>query len=715
MEFLNFALLGGAALAAVPVILHLVMRQQPKHLEFPALRFIQIRKDANRRRMKLRHILLLILRALAICLLAGALARPSIQSSRVLGDQEAPVACAMIFDTAPRMEYRHENQTRLESARKIAQWLMPQLPAESDVAILDGSDSKPVFQIDLGAAKQRIARLETTFAGQPVWKSLLAACDLLEQSKQQRKEIYIFTDLARNAWQGDQSGRIAARLKQLVGFGIYVIDVGVEKPQNFTLGEIRLSSQILPRNSPLTIASDLAATGADATRTVEVYLQDAQGISQMRDQTVVQVAAGQAQAVEFVLGGMDEGTHQGFLKIVGADGLTVDDTRYFSVQLKRAWKVLIVATTPTARHAWYLTQALAPSDWRKTGQAEFECDVVSYGKLPERKLEEYAGVCLLDPAPLHDAVWQQLSAYAQAGGAVAIFLGAAAQPHQEFNKPAAQELLAAPLDYIARFPDGDCFLNTDLDQHVMLARFRPLRTLVPWEDLPVFRYWQLGKLAEGVLPIVYYNHQKPALLERIVGKGRVLTMTTPVSEPADTSDDSRWNMLLSGIGGWPFFMLTNEMMLYLVGSTDTRLNYGVGEPAALHLEQGQRFPTFLLLTPRGDELRQSVDVEQSTLMISSTDVPGNYRLRAGDESAGVDLGFSTNLPIEASQLTRLAPDDLKAILGDTEYRLARSRDEIDRDISRGRVGQELFPILIVLLAICLAGEHLLSNRFYRER
>ena len=87
MTFLNLTLLGGAALIAVPIVLHLIMRQQPKHLEFPALRFIQQRQLANRRSLRLRHLLLLILRCAAICLLALALARPSIQASGSLGSR----------------------------------------------------------------------------------------------------------------------------------------------------------------------------------------------------------------------------------------------------------------------------------------------------------------------------------------------------------------------------------------------------------------------------------------------------------------------------------------------------------------------------------------------------------------------------------------------------------------------------------------------------
>ncbi len=67
MTFLHVAFLAGALAIAVPIVLHLIMRQQPKHLEFPALRFIKQRQHANRRNVQLRHWLLLFLR----CALLG--------------------------------------------------------------------------------------------------------------------------------------------------------------------------------------------------------------------------------------------------------------------------------------------------------------------------------------------------------------------------------------------------------------------------------------------------------------------------------------------------------------------------------------------------------------------------------------------------------------------------------------------------------------------
>ena len=61
MGFLSPALLAGAGLIVVPIILHLIMRRQPQRITFPALQFLKQRQQANRRRLNFRHLLLLAL------------------------------------------------------------------------------------------------------------------------------------------------------------------------------------------------------------------------------------------------------------------------------------------------------------------------------------------------------------------------------------------------------------------------------------------------------------------------------------------------------------------------------------------------------------------------------------------------------------------------------------------------------------------------------
>ncbi|MDZ4818511.1 MAG: BatA domain-containing protein [Planctomycetota bacterium] len=710
LTFLTPLILGGAALVAVPVVLHLIMRRQPKHLMFPALRFIQKREEANRRRLKLRHILLLLLRCLAILLLAFALSRPSLKSaSGVLGDQEAPIAAAFVFDTAAHMEYRHENKTRLALAQETADWLLPQLPADSEIAVVESSRLADAFAVDNGAARQRIGRLAIATAAQPFYEVLNSALQLVNDSDKQRKEAYVFTDLSKASWPADGADRFRARLEKYRDVAIYIIDVGVEDPRDFALGNVDLSAQIIARQAPVTIGTFLSRIGPGEERMVELYMLDPNGKREKRDQRSFNWQPGNATRAEFTLRGLDLGTHQGFLQIVGDDALPANNIRYFTVEVHKAWPVLIAASAPVADHARFLSEALSPQAY---DQGKFDVTAVAFDKLATRPLEQYSAICLLDPPPLDAAVWEKLYSYVEQGGGLSIFLGQGALTNlQEFNSPAALKVLPGALLRQARSTDDLYLAPLDL-RHPALAGFSRTEGEVPWRAYPVYKYWQFEKLAEGVNTIIPFNNDKPALVEQHIGRGTVLTMTTPISERADDYDG--WNQIATGFNVWPAFVLVNEATSYLVGSASSRLNYLTGESVILQIPEEARTMLFSLRMPDDISIPQTIDQKLGTLTISSTNLPGNYQLQAGGTDSGVSRGFTANIPASATELERVSKETLDQVLGEKKYRLARNQEEITRDVSLGRVGVELYPLLILLVALALGTEQFLSNRFYRR-
>src|SRR5438552_8775969 len=105
MTFLFPVMLGGAILAGIPILLHLIMRQKPKHLLFPAFRFLLQRHRANQRKLRLRHLLLLALRLLLIISVCLALARPKVFSQLLNLSSDRPVAAVLLFDTSYSMGY----------------------------------------------------------------------------------------------------------------------------------------------------------------------------------------------------------------------------------------------------------------------------------------------------------------------------------------------------------------------------------------------------------------------------------------------------------------------------------------------------------------------------------------------------------------------------------------------------------------------------------
>jgi hypothetical protein len=793
MAFVNLSLLVGGAFVAIPVVLHLIMRQRPKQLVFPALRFVHERRLANQRRLQLRHWLLLALRCGAIGLLALALARPSVASgvlsswmaagllvglcavtafaaflsatrgvsrfvtggfaaiaaglllvamviaaravggrSPVLGDQEAPVAAAIVIDTSPRMQYRHENKTRLEAAQDLGQWLIRQLPGESELAIFDSHSSSGTFAVDRSAAEKAVQRLRAAGMPRPLDKTIEAAISLVQQKPQLRREVYVLTDLTSAAWKSAGGVDFKKTLAANSGVLLYVIDVGVEKPKNFALSELTLSGDVVPAGGELLIETQVSASGIGGERTVELWVEqidptlpiirDGKPVlpkADLRESRIVRLTSGSSEKLQFKISGsvgdaklrndprvgLTPGVHQGWVRLVGQDGLALDDVRYFAFEVQPAWPVLLVA--PEGVSTRYLSEALAPLELRESGRASFHCDTIEQGRLATQELSDYRAVALIDPAPLTADVWKKLADYCQAGGGVAIFLGSHVQPVASFQDPAAISVLGGKLTRQARTA-GDIYLAPRSYEHPILAGFRQFSTSVPWDLFPVYYHWNLDELASTARTVIPYGDGKPAVVENRLGRGSVLVMTTPIS---DSAGRGAWNELATGEQAWPCFVLVYEMMQNLVRSGQTRLNVLTGDKVVLPNDPAEYPDRYQLFTP----LDQPQDVLASAgqVTVRFTEHPGAYRLR-GQKTGPLVRGFAVNLAGDTSDLTRLPREKLDEILGRDHYKLARSQSEINRAVGADRIGSEFYPLLVTLLALTLGLEHVLANRFYRR-
>ena len=783
MAFVNISLLLGGFVVAVPVFLHLIMRRQPKRLVFPALRFLQQQEKSNSRRLQLRHWLLLALRCLAIAFLAASLARPSIDSQqltswilitllstllllvlvsllfawrtqqgklsiailasaaalltvillatglrlvvqdgpRLIGDQEAPVAAVLVLDASPRMLYRHRNQTRLEVAQEVADWLIHQLPADSDVAVIDSHQRQNVFAVDFAAAKKTVQQIRTTSIPRPLDELILDAVKLTARSDQDRKEIYVFTDLTEQAW-SSQSKKLKEKLAEARNVVVHVIDVGVEEVQNTALGALQLKQQALTKNSNFKLSAQVTQTGTDVNQAVELTLeeydpsrpvvQDGQVLlpeAHARGRRVITLKAGESKLIDFELAGLDVGVHHGRLRLTNEDGLNIDNERFFTIAVHDAWPVLVVAPEDVATHL--MTEAVAPYQFRQTHQAKFHCEVIKQSEFNPRDLEKYAAVCLLDPKPLNQDQWKRLAGFVDSGGGLGVFLGHHANPLKSFQEAAVRKLLGGTLVRQWRTP-GDLFLSPVDANHALLQDFRELGNSVPWSRFPVFRHWLMKPVdLETRVVMNYGNSQLPALLTTSHGRGRVVVLTTPITDRLQPQGRASWNELSAAEDPWPYFLLINRTLLFLVRRGDQRLNYQAGETVQLLHDPATDPEHYQLFIPQEDPLERKP--QDGWIVIRDTQNVGAYRLK-GNRGGPVLSGFAVNYGADQSNLQRLPPKRLDEFLGAGRYQLAHNQEEIEFGVRHKRVGQEFYPFLILILVLVLALEHTLANRFYHK-
>jgi hypothetical protein len=705
MGFMTPALLAGAALIALPIALHLIMRRESKLLKFPALRFVEQRRLLNQHRLRLRHLILLALRCAIIALLAFALARPMLRGSASTGKEGAAVASALVFDNSMRMQYEADNQTRLQNAKELGTWLVNQLPADAPVTIVDRAGRQRGQDLNRDAVEMRIERLELSSAVRPMEDALRDATAWLESKKDYRGEVYVFTDLAAEAWPESTVATFAKTLEAMPGANVYLIDVGALETKDRALGALKLSGQQVASSGMLQLSSELLTTGAlekDAETTVELYLGDRVNRPEKRGQQVVSTRE-PSTPIEFSLSGLEPGTHQGFVRIDGRDALTCNDIRYFTVDVRPPSKVLLLAEKPA--DALFLSEALAPTAAAGAAPSEFACDVRQYSEFDKLRLADYASVFLVNPPPLAGAVWDALVDFAEVGGGVGISLGRNAR-REEMNGSEAQRILPAKLRWQSH---ETTYLRPVAVEHPALRELAGVADTAPWSEFPVFKYWELEPGAEPADVVATFANGKPALVERHIGAGRVLMMTTSLS---DYASQDPWNLLPTAPDPWPFIALANGVARYLTGAGQSQLNYLAGQTIVLPLAPDEQVSSYVLQMPDSSAVRQSLAAGQHDLSIASAESLGNYRVRAGGEKEQLDRGFSVNLPLETTRLERADITALVKSLGTQRTRVARTRDEIELRVGVGRVGHELFPALILAVALVMAAEQLLANRFY---
>jgi hypothetical protein len=645
--------------------------------------------------------------------IAAAITQPT-----VTGDEFLPVAAVMLFDTSLSMGYRQENKTRLEIAQDIAIKQIEHIPRASRVALCEtGGDGQIRFSSDLGGVSKRIAAITTQVMNRPLDDRILAALEAQAADHEQTRtgegaalaeagregilrEVYVFTDLASSAWRKEGLPRLHETLEQMPSINVYIIDVGVLAPTNIALTDLTLSDQTLPAGSPLDLRVAVSATGVEpGERVVELWLENAAFDKLLKlDQTTVKVDSAAAATATFSRQVPTGPVVQGEVRLVSSDPLAFDDVRFFSVLVQPPSEILIVSEKQS--DAVYLVNVLAPPELSALGEARHKCKLINVTQLATTDLSPFAVVCLVDIGDPQEAGWKALEKFASNGGGVAIFLGANVE-HAAYLTPAAASVFPGKLKGQVPFTDP-VFLDLQNLSHPILKKF------IDWggglATVQINRCWSVDpELVAGAIASYTDPKHLPALVERAIGKGRVLALTTSIDRRGD------WNDLPLD---WGFAPLSYETMRYLARSSQAQFNYTAGDDVILPLNTTQAFPAYRLRKPGLQQLNEDIPAGTTNLIVKGTDQLGNYRITGIEADVKFERGFSVNPVAEESRLDRLSKEDLESHLGAERYSIARDIESLQRNVKTGRLGREAFPLIVLLLLIAFVGENFVANRFY---
>jgi hypothetical protein len=674
----------------------------------------------------------LVLFLLAVALPYGHRIKAEISSPLPSTAQNLPVAAVFLFDSSLSMSYRQRNFTRLEAAQQVAAEHLGRLPTGSRVAIADtSSDQPPVFQAEQSGALDRIQKLQPRAVSLPLADRIRAALALQEEDfrrtivgqdsvPQERRsdrflrEIYLYTDLTVAGWRSGDLKGVQAELVRLPNIQLYIIDVGIEKVTNAAVMGPRLSSQSIPKGTDLVVEATVDVVGFEPDRewNLELHVQNEKGQLVKREQHALKAAPGKPAVTSFVVGGLSRPITQGELRLVSSDPYPVDDVRFFTVAVTPPVEVLVVGEAHDETNV--LEQALAPSEFAKLGKARYNVKHRPASRLNDVDFKGFDVVCLVNVGAPSRAVWSALGDFVEAGGGLLVVAGNERLSPAAYNSDAAQALLPARLTGNVKLPEPTTLDLRDFN-HPLFKKFE--FTDGGFGELAtakIYHRWGAQPVKGAAIVAKYADPSaSPAIIERAHGAGRTVLVTTGLDARVSTNRQrGRWSDL--AYSGWRFLALVDQLAHYLSRQADVAFNSIAGDDVTIPLPPNSPLRGYFLRKPNGEQLPGDIVAPFRSIGLHNVDQLGNYEIVSRDEKVAFSSAFSANAAAAESDFTRVTPDELDRVLGKGRYSVARSIEGLTRNVAFGRVGQEVFSLILGIVIAAFCAEHFVANRFYES-
>lgn len=382
MSFLNPALLAGAALFAVPLVIHLLNRQRHKRRPWAAMEFLLRAYQKQRNRLRNENLLLLLLRCLVPIVLALAIARPVLDSIAGPVSSGGLVHHVVVLDASYSMGAEvGAGQSAFDRGRALIGKLLDRLEQDQQTSskfTLVTAGVRPRFlvsgDLDLGFARGQWFGLQRPDdAAGDLTQALDQTADFLEKSADPEVRVYVLTDLQRRSFghaltdpktdpkaaaappapteAQKPSAELTDSLRDIVehlqarrGTYVHWIDCGPfaesldgGDSDNFGITGLELEAPVAIAKSPCAITARLHNRGQAAVA-AEVTLEIDGGEPMRR---LVDVPAGAEGEAEFTVSFREPGRHR-VRAYVPNDALAADDERFLVVDVRDRVRVLVV-------------------------------------------------------------------------------------------------------------------------------------------------------------------------------------------------------------------------------------------------------------------------------------------------------------------------------------------------------------------------------------
>jgi len=690
MTFLNSIFLAGLAAIVIPLLIHFLSRRRIKIVDFSSLRFLMVMQKSKLRWLKILELLLLIIRMLILALIALAFARPALTGKHAAS--HAPASAVILIDDSPSTERLSPGGAVFDDIKRGVGEIIDMLKAEDDITLITLS-GQPVINGPYSDF-QRAREVLNSFQPQPsppnFREGLRKASDMLAESHNLNREIYVFSDFQPGRW-WDTSFETVIN----PDYRYFALKFAVDKSENVGIEKIEFPPQLLAPGEEFEIDASIKNYDDKAvqSRLLELFIDGAK-----RAQTSVDLKPSAIANARFTITPDQPGYHNGYFELED-DDFSPDNRFYFNFDIPRKISVLGVAETPEAIRILYNIIGRT-----QTGYIDFSG--VNVSGFSRQNLSDYDVIILNDISALSPVYFNSLIDFIGSGGGLFIIFGGNSnvESYKSFLEDKAGLITGGKVTASIESNPDAYFNLSDFDlTHPIFKVYSPQNPEA--SEIPTLKLGVYYPVSGG-LPLARIGSAKTVLAQS--AKARLIVMGFGLDLPA--SDISLHSFIV------PYIIRTVE---FLASAPSTAEAYFVsGRSVSINLP-GRVSSSAVKMTRSGGLASregggpgeaQTIEVSRGAygafVNIPRAGYPGFYTLRVDADTVG---SFSVNHDSGESVNESITTDRLEEILGKDLIYIDQPSG-IEEKVMQAKFGFELWKYCLALALILLIAESILVRK-----
>jgi len=667
--FLMPALLLGLLGVSIPIIIHLLHRQRTQPVLWGAMQFLRESTLQMKRRKKVDHWILMIVRILALAVLALLLARPLWVWGKYLPKglvSAAPVDVAVVLDHSLSTGRTANGQTVFDQGVGVVDKVLEQLrPGDTISVILAEHRARPVnvqpIKKDDGrgvAALRQLLRLEKQgMTDCSIPEAISASRRLIDNGRNFNKLILVVSDQQRSNWhiKDDALWRAALgdRAKELAkSLSVSAVPIAPDlDAPNVSVGQVALQPTLLGINRPAQVTANVSNTGAKAMSGLSAKL--VMNGKEIEAKQLPELAQGSATTVRFDLEKGFTAAGSGWVKVAvnANDSLKADNEAVAAANVWQRLPVLIIDGQLTKNGAIkssrFLEAALKPDE-----PSLVQPKVISITDAAATKLDDYAVAILNDCPTLPGELQSKLEDYARAGHGVWFILGQRTQKTLIAQDLSRRGLFKAEVNELKSAGEQPPGIEVKDPNNPMVAMVAANERNA-LTGAATRKWWSIKPLDGDTQIVLAGSGGDPLILERPFGpNGGIVAVWC-------TSVDGSWN-------NWHlmpnFVPLVNETLYHLAaGQTRGHENRGIeaGQPIEWTGPAKPAAQSVQITLPDGSSVQRVPVMNNGRWMVTYPDtfLPGIYKLQF--QPTEIQTAFyGVNIDRRELDNTALSKDDV---------------------------------------------------------